>query len=284
MPDSDRPNDLSARITRTHLNFNNDYPATIADLEDPQSRLATNRGAIVKTLQLLYYIQNKLGKSDWSVTDDDGYDSPYNRAQMDALIAAQPDLAPFKEVLYRFSVMSYARESRRIIGLHTLTAREIERKPGRPIQFPHTIALGDYAVDLHGSATPPYLEMDLDRVEDIAHAFGEHGTGPFAIPFECFIPETVDGFLPAEKNLSQSRLANGATRLQPHTMNMGQAVGVIAALAIKNHVQPRAVDPEAVQHVLLDAGATLAIDPVTARWGTAEWKAQQWQAVHAAAK
>lgn len=280
MPDSDRPNDMSTRVTRTHLNFNNDYPATVADIEDPKSRLATNRAAIVRTLNLLYYIQEKLGKSDWSVTADEGYDTPYNRAQMDALIADQPELAPYRAVLYHFSVTSYARESRRIVGLHTLVAREIERKPGKPIQFPHTVALGDYAVDLHGSATPPYLEMDLDRPEDIAHAFGEHGIGPFAIPFECFIPETVDGFLPAEKNLSQSRLANGATRLQPHTLNMGQAVGVIAALAVKNHVQPRAVDPEAAQHVLLDAGATLSIAPVTARWGTDEWKAQQWLAVH----
>jgi hypothetical protein len=38
-----------------------------------------------------------------------------------------------------------------------------------------------------------------------------------------------------------------------------------------------------VQHVLLDAGCTLSIEPVQARWGTDEWKAQQWQAVHNAA-
>ena len=279
MPDSDRPNDPSQTVTRTHLNFNNDYPATVADIQDPKSRLATNRAAIVRTLQLLYYIQTKLGQSDWSVADDEGYDTPYNRAQMDAMIADQPDLKPFAEVLYRFSVMAYARESRRIIGLHTLTSREIERKEGKPIQFPHTVALGDYPVDLHGSMTKPYLEADLDDVDNLPKTFGAKGIGPFAIPFESFIPEKIDGFLPAEKNLSQSRMANGATRLQPSTMLMGQAVGAIAAIAVKNNIQPRAVDPTAVQKALIDAGCTLSIEHVAAPWGSQEWKDGQWKAL-----
>ena len=282
MPDSDRPNDLSTKVTRTHLNFNNDYPATVADLEDPAKRRATNRAAILRTLQLLYYIQTKLGKTDWSVANDEGFDSAYNRAQMDALIADQPDLKPFREVLYHFSVMSYARESRRIVGLHTLTAHEIERKPGSPIQFPTTIVLADYAVDLHGSMTKDNLELDLDHVEDIPHAFGERGLGPFAIPFESFIPEKIDGFLPAEKNISQSRMASGATRLQPSTMMTGQAVGAVAALSVKNKIPPRKVDPKAVQKILVDAGCTLSIKSVPAPWGTPAWKTQQLKAVQEA--
>lgn len=284
MPDGDHPNNNGSHVvTRTHLNFNNDYPATVADIEDPASRQTLDRAAILRTLQLLYYIQVKLGLSDWSVADDEGYDTPYNRAQMDALVAAQPELKPYAEVLYRFSVMAYARESRRIVGLHTLTSREIERKPGKPTQFATGVALGDYAVDLHGSMNKPNLEADLDDVDRLPKTFGEHGLGPFSIPFESFIPETVDGFLPAEKNLSQSRMANGATRLQPSTMLAGQAAGAIAALAVKGQVQPRAVDPVAVQKALLDAGCTLAIDPVTAPWGTDEWKAAQLQLLRAGA-
>lgn len=274
MPDSSR-GPQGRIITRTHLNFSNDFHASVADLEDPAHRRSTLDDAITKTLSLAYHLQTALGKSDWAVADDEGYDTPYNRAQMDALIARRPELAPYKASLYHFPVMAYARESRRIIGLHTLTAREIERKPGQPIQFPHTVALGDYAVDLHGSMKPDLLEKGLDRAEDIPHKFGERGLGPFAIPFESFIPETIDGFLPAEKNFSQSRMANGATRLQPHTLNMGQAVGAIAALSVENGVQPRALDPLLVQRVLIDAGCTLAIKPSKARWGTPEWKAYQ---------
>lgn len=278
MPDSSRPPQGRA-ITRTHLNFNNDYPATVADIEDPAVRSNSCRAAVAKTLGLLHYIQTALGHSDWSVADDEGYATPFQVAQIDAFLAAQPDLQPFRAILVHFPVMPYARESRRIIGLHTLVAREIERKTRRPVQFPDTVALGDYAVDLHGSMTPPYLELDLDSAEDIPHEFGERGIGPFAIPFACFIPETIDGFLPAEKNISQSRLANGATRLQPHTLLMGQAAGAIAALAVQQGLQPRAVNPREVQRILLDAGCTLAIERVKAPWGGAEWKRQQLDAL-----
>jgi hypothetical protein len=275
MPDSSRPGD-SPPITRTHLNYNNDYHSSVAEIEDPAVRLATNREMRLKTLHLLYYLQHTLGKSAWSVANDEGFDTAYNREEIDRWLAERPDLALYRPILIHFSVIPYTRESRRIVGLHTLTAREIERKNGKPIQFAHTVALGDYPVDLHGSMTAPYLELDLDREADIPDRFGGKGIGPFAIPFECFIPEKIDGFLPAEKNLSQSRLANGATRLQPHTLLMGQAVGAIAALAIEKQVQPRALDPGLVQRVLLDAGDTLCIEPIKdARWGTPEWKAKQ---------
>jgi hypothetical protein len=279
MPNREQP--ANPAIKRTHLNFNNDFPTTIADVEDPATRLATNRGAILRTLQLLYYIQHDLGKTDWSVANDEGFDTPYNRAQMDAWIAERPELAPYREILYRFSIIPYVRESRRIIGLHTLLAREIERKPGPPIQFDDTVALGDYAIDLHGSKKNELLELDLDRLEDIPHeTFGQKGVGPFAIPFGCFIPEKLDGFLAAEKNISQTRLVNGATRLQPSTMLMGQAVGAIAGLSIQHEIEPRKVSRNAVQQVLLEAGDTLFITPfkdvMKQSW---EWVPAQYAAV-----
>jgi len=275
MPDSSRPGDAPP-ITRTHMNFNNDFPSTVAEIEDPARRLACNRAMRLKTLHLLYYVQHTLGKTDWSVANDEGYDSPYNRAEIDAWLSGQPELAPYRAILYHFSPIPYVRESRRIIGIRTLTAHEIERKKGKPVQFAHSVAIGDYPVDMHGSMTAPYLELDLDHESDIPDKFGGKGSGPFSVPFECFIPEKIDGFLPAEKNISQSRMVNGATRLQPHTLLMGQAAGAIAALAIEHHVQPRQLDPGLVQKVLLEAGDTLCIDRVKgARWGTPEWRAGQ---------
>ena len=281
MPDSSRSGDAPP-ITRTHLNFNNDYPNDVGDLENPAKRLKTLRAMRLKTLHLIYYIQHTLGKTDWAVADDEGYDTPYNRVEIDAWLADQPELAPYRPIFYHFPVMAYTRESRRIVGLHTLTAKEIERYPGQPVRFASCVALGDYGVDLHGSKTPKYLEADLDKTEDIPdERFGSRGIGPFAIPFECFIPEKVDGFLPAEKNLSQSRLANGATRLQPHTLLMGQAVGAIAALAVQNNVQPRQLDPVLVQLALLDAGDTLFLTPVAdIRQSNPDWKPVQLALTH----
>ncbi len=280
MPDSSTTN-RSRAITRTHLNYNNDYEVHIADVESMTSRVATCRAAKLKTLHLLYYIQNTLGKTNWAVANDEGFDSPYDRAEVDAWIKERPDLEPYRAILNQFSAMAYARESRRIIGLHTLTAPEIERKTNKPVQFADAVALGDYAIDLHGSMSEKLVELEFEGPTNFPSSFGGHGIGPFAIPFGCFIPEKIDGFLPAEKNISQSRLANGATRLQPSTMLMGQAVGVIAALAIKYHVQPRGLDPVLVQQTLLDANSTLFITPLrdVAR-DAPEWKAIQLVTVH----
>lgn len=280
MPDSASPSDAPP-ITRTHMNFNNDYPVHVRDVEDTASRLKTNREAQLRTLYLLYYIQHTLGKADWSVANDEGFDTPHRREEVDAWLKKSPDLEPYRTILLHFSIMPYARESRRIIGLHTLSAREIERKPGPPKQFATAVALGDYPIDLHGSMVERYLEMDIDRPEDIPTATSKKGSGPFAIPFECFIPETIDGFLAAEKNISQSRLANGATRLQPSTMLMGQAAGAIAALAQKYGVPARRLDPVLVQQALLKEGATLLITPLrdVAR-DSREWAAVQLVAVH----
>lgn len=280
MPDSSTTN-KSRVITRTHLNYNNDYETRIAEVEVPTNRIATLRAAKLKTLHLLYYIQHTLAKTNWAVANDEGFDSPYNRAEVDAWLKERPDLEPYRATLNHFSVMAYARESRRVIGLHTLTAHEIERKNAKPVQFTNTVALGDYAIDLHGSMTAALIEQDLDGGMVLPKDFGDHGIGPFAISFESFIPEKLDGFLPAEKNISQSRLANGATRLQPSTMLMGQAAGTIAALAISHHVQPRNLDPVIVQKTLLDAGSILQIAPLrdVAR-SAPEWKAIQLVTVH----
>ncbi len=276
MPDSARPADNSV-ITRTHLNYNNDVHSTVAEIENPAARLAMNRVMQLKTLHLLHYIHTTLGKTDWSVANDEGYDTPAHSTEVDAWIKQQPELAPFRAVLVHFCVIPYTRESRRIVGLHTLRPAEIERVQSKPLQFRHTIALGDYAIDLHGSMRKEWLEPELDCESDIPHKFGERGVGPFGIPFECLIPETLDGFLPAEKNFSQSRMVNGATRLQPHTLNIGQAVGVIAALAVQQNIAPRAVDPVKVQRLLLEAGDTLTIDPVKARHGTQAWRELQME-------
>jgi hypothetical protein len=280
MPDSSRPGN-SPPITRTHMNYNNDHVSTVAEIETPATRQATDRAMRLKTLHLLYYVQQTLGKADWSVADDEGYDTPHNRAAIDAWLEERPDLTPYRAILYHFAIIPYVRESRRIIGVHTLTAREIDRSQGKPVQFPSTVAIGDYPVDMHGSMSTPYLELDLEDMSVVPTDFHQRRSGPFAIPFESFIPEKVDGFLPAEKNISQSRMSNGATRLQPHTLLMGQAAGAIAALAIEKNVQPRALDPALVQRVLLDAGCTLTIEPVKgARWGTAEWTAKQLAVLH----
>ncbi len=283
MPDSALP--LNARngtdlpLTRTHINFTpNDHPFDARDVEDPRRREEAEVQCRLRTLGVIYYFQNVLGKTDWSVADDLGYNTPYNRARNVALIRRRPELAPYRDVLDHFPVMAYVRESRRIVGAYALKARDIRRNgANRPVRFPTAVALGDYPIDVHGALDPATsIEADLDLPEDLPARWIQWGYGPFQIPFECFTPEGVDGFVAAEKNLSQSRLASGATRLQPSTMLTGQAAGAIAALAVHLRCAPGSVPPLLVQETLLDAGSTLSLDYYPdLPHGTQTWKEVQ---------
>ncbi len=265
MADSDSPMTglpTEMRHTQCGLNGGNDYPASVATIEDPKQRIADERNGINQTLGTIYYFQHELGLP-WALAEDEGYNTPYNQRAM-----AGRGLRPDVEALAKYMPQwPYVRESRRIEGIYTLRASDLGRFEKATL-FPTSVAMGDYYMDLH--RTEEAIEHDLDTL-DYAK-----GGGPFQVPFEVFIPEKVDGFIPAEKNISQSRLVNGATRLQPITILTGQAAGTIAALAVRQGVQPRALNPIAVQAALLDSGSNLiARWYADVPWGTPIWKASQ---------
>lgn len=257
------------RHTQCGFNGGNDYPVTAATIENLAQRLLEEREGIYKTLGALYYFQHELGVN-WSLAEDEGYDTLANRAKMKAL-DLRPDL---ERIAVHLPQHPYVRECRRLIGVQTLTAHDLGR-------FEHakhvstSVAMGDYFMDLDHGKTAHAIEPELDAGEL------PKGGGPFQVPFEVFIPEKIDGFIPAEKNISQSRIANGATRLQPITMLTGQAAGTIAALAVKHGVQPRALKPIAVQQALLDSGCTLIQRwYADVPWGTELWRATQLLSLH----
>lgn len=258
MPDSNNRSDYYAGtgmeeyISKTGVNWFNDFAVTARYIENPAYRKQMNCEAKLRTLQLLYYFQHNLGRSDWSVAIDEGFDTPYNREENSCANIPQV----YKQLERNFPVMPYVREGRRAIGLYTLTAGDIKRDESTYVavkKFPSSLAIGDYPVDLHGCSQP----KDLDCGET-ASDIPPWGRRVFQVPFEVFIPEIVDGLVLAEKNLSVSRLVNGSIRLQPITMSTGQAAGVIAALSAQQRVQPRNLNPKAIQSVLLDAGCYLA--------------------------
>jgi hypothetical protein len=272
MADADAPLfGTASELRHTQCGFNggNDYPVTAATCEDPAARRRDERDGIYRTLGTLYYFQRELGLN-WSLAEDEGYDTPYNRAKMKSL-----ELRSDLELLARhLPQLPYVRESRRMFGVDTLKAGDLTRyEQARHVSS--SVAMGDYFMDLDHGRTGHLIESDLDAGEI------PHGGGPFQVPFEVLIPERLDGFLAAEKNFSQSRLANGATRLQPITMLTGQAVGTVAALAVKQKVQPRRLDVIDVQTELLAAGSTLIQRwYADVPWGTPLWRATQLLSLH----
>ncbi len=250
------------KISKTSVNMGNDYPGAYkwkeryglpaAYLEDPALRARVERDALIKTLHFVYYMQRELGE-DWSVDE----------AEYGELPGAARDLPDeWKEVARHLPPAPYVRESRRVVGDFTLTARMLRdnslswRDGNKSREFSDAIAVGGYIVDLHHSATDADLESELG--EKAASVKACEPRGPFQVPLRALVPERVDGLVAAEKNLSMSRLASGAMRLQPICMMTGQAAGALAALSVKYGLAPRRVHPILVQRALLDAGVRLS--------------------------
>lgn len=258
-------------ITKTAINWANDYPgddypsytgdrpSLPADfLENPSFRQFVEREAMLKTLCFIYYMQNELGMENWSVDDGQGYGGWFSNDWQEL----GDFVEPFAQVLSHFPPFPYVRESRRLVGVNTMTIDDVRRdaKLKRTLSNnSSSVALGEYPTDIHGKNNDEYLEADLgETVAKMPNDWQGDG-GLFQIPLGVFIPEEVDGLLAAEKNISVSRVVNGSTRLQPVTMLTGQAAGTIAALAVKKKVQPRALTAFDVQVELLKAQTRLSL-------------------------
>jgi hypothetical protein len=176
-----------------------------------------------------------------------------------------------------YALHPYYRESRRLLGLVTLREQDILPIPGGQVaSLPvdtadrgsaissagarsaiASIALGNYPNDHH------YPGVDFP-LKPKSIRWGGRWTGtPFTIPYGCLVPVSTDGLLVCEKNISVSHIANGATRLQPVVMNIGQAAGMAAALCVELDCQPRDLPVRRLQEALLqDPVAPAAIIPL----------------------
>lgn len=129
-----------------------------------------------------------------------------------------------------YALHPYYRESRRLIGVTTIQEQDILPSALPPVdaQGHYTgIAIGNYPNDHH------YPGMALPLMPKSIRWGGRWTGTPFVIPYTALIPQGVEGFLVAEKNISVTHIANGATRLQPLVMGIGQGAGWLAATAIR---------------------------------------------------
>ncbi|MBR2208364.1 MAG: FAD-dependent oxidoreductase [Synergistaceae bacterium] len=269
VPDSFTPGSYTGarknwpKISKTGVNWANDYPGmymimnhyglNVMFLEDKETRAQMERDALIKTLNFIYYIQNELG-ADWSVDENEYGELPE---------AAKDFPDEWKEIARHMPPIPYVRESRRVLGAYTLNAKAVHenslswRNGHKNHEFSDAIAIGGYNLDLHGGDDDDDIESELGEKQ--SSIWGNMPQGPFQVPMKILIPESVDNFLAAEKNLSMSRLVSSALRLQPITMMTGQAAGALAAVAIKNNIQPREVHPLHVQKKLAEAGVVLSL-------------------------
>lgn len=203
----------------------NDYYANMIDMSSLEREEAV-RKAKNHTLCYVYFIQHELGFSNLGLADDE---------------FPTADRLPF---------IPYHRESRRIHGkvrftLNHMTAPYSQQQP----LYRTGIAVGDYPVDHH------HTRYTGDEQLPDLHF---HPVPSFGLPLGTMLPKDgPTGLVVAEKSVSVSNIANGATRLQPVVMQIGQAAGALAAIAVKEGKELADVPVREVQQVVLDAGGYL---------------------------
>lgn len=203
--------------------YGNDYYINSIEMT-PEERKEAYKAAKNFTLSFIYFIQTELGMKHLGLADDE---------------------FPTEDGL---ALMPYHRESRRIVGeaFFTLDAA------AAPYDYKHAyyrtgIAVGDYAVDHHHFRHPDWRNLPDLHFYPIPS---------YNVPIGVLIPKQkdVENLIVAEKSVSVSNLINGATRLQPVVMQLGQAAGAIAALSKTSGKSVRKVNIRKVQKTLLDAG------------------------------
>jgi hypothetical protein len=199
----------------------NDFYANVAEMA-PAEREEIYAQAKAHTLAFVYFIQHELGYRHLGLAEGE---------------FPTDDHLP---------LIPYHREGRRIAGLVRLDISHLVApyEQDRPL-YRTGIAVGDYPVDHHHDKNPDAPEIDFPPVPS------------FNVPLGALIPQEVSHLLVADKGISVTNIVNGSTRLQPVVLQIGQAAGLLAALAAERDVTPAAVPVREVQQALLDAGGYL---------------------------
>ena len=181
----------------------------------------------------------------------------------------------FPSARAHLALMPYWREGRRMMGQSVVTERDllpVTTQARRSHLTSTSIAVGTYANDHH------YPGEDWPLAPKSCRWGGRWTGTPFCIPFEALLSVEVSNLLAAEKCFSVSHMANGATRLQPLILNIGQAAGLAAALSVRMKLQPSELPVDSLQQQLIDdPQAPAAVMPV---WDWPCWHPHWREAQH----
>lgn len=131
------------------------------------------------------------------------------------------------------------RESRRIVGVYTLTEQDIrERRPQGDV-----VALGSWRLDRHPHDAAGYHDQEV--------------VAPYDISYRTLLPQKVENLLVAGRCHSATSGALASSRVAGTAMGMGHAAGIAAALAVNGHGTPHEVSIQRLQAELLAQGAIL---------------------------
>ncbi len=141
----------------------------------------------------------------------------------------------------------YVREARRLVGRHVITENDgmLAKDYARtPIQ-PDSVAVTDWYMDSHACTTDSRPGFKYDGKLILTEE-----SRPMQIPYRALLPKGVDNLL-VPVCLGSTHVAWGAIRLEPVWMQTGEAAGVAAGLAKREHTTPAQLDPDLLVRTLV---------------------------------
>jgi FAD-dependent oxidoreductase family protein len=130
------------------------------------------------------------------------------------------------------------RQTRQIRGVSTLSNEDVVAGA----KSNHAIARSAWPIELH-SGEKPQLKWLLDDYYDIS--------------YESFIPVAGEGFLAAGRCLSAEHEAMASARVTAQCFSYGQAIGMAAAMSLRDGRSPRKLSVSDLRDVLRKDGAVI---------------------------
>jgi hypothetical protein len=167
------------------------------------------------------------------------------REQMDEIVAFLRKYVPGFETCYIISSASLVgiRETRHFKGEETIRSRDIL---DARVFDNWVVAKASFNFDVHN-----LTGNGLDETGSQKHFPQTKG---YTIPYGCFVPLIIDNLYLAGRNISGTHMAHSNYRVMPICANMGQAVGIAAAMCAASGTAPRALEVKKVQNRLMELG------------------------------
>ena len=224
--------------------------------------------------------------NDWSVdpaavfsTDDDRKQAQINGLQLHSQAflsqlqaACGPQLQPAQAFAgSALALQPYWREGRRLVGACTVVEQDLLPQSPNKAHEQQSIAVGNYANDHH------YGGREWSLADKSMSWGGRRSGTPFVIPYGALYSPELSNLLMADKSISVSHMANGATRMGPLLLLIGQAAGQAAALCVQQQLGAADLPVAQLQRKLVsDPYAPSGLIPsVQLPWHQPNWMKQQ---------
>ena len=120
----------------------------------------------------------------------------------------------------------YVREARRMIGRYLMKQSDVQHDRTKP----DGIAIGSYVIDSHPVQT---ILTEKGLIQEGGNIAG--WTDPYSIPYRSITPVSPDNLL-VPVDLSATHIAYCTIRMEPVFMELGQAAGLAASMAIDKNI------------------------------------------------